>query len=146
MKAGIAGLGFALFGLWMLVFAVRSQRRFGASRDWPTVDGVIESSEVTRFTGQVSRSVLFVKYNYTLDGEAKTGSRLALYTVAKREEVEALAERFPVGAEVPVYVEPSSTKGRSGKKRETVLVPGPPPKNLTAASSSPVWRYWSARP
>lgn len=120
MKAGIGGIVLALFGLWMLAGAVKSYRRFGASRDWPAVPGVIKQSEVSRFTGQVSRHALFVTYTYEVQGQSREGSRVALYTLARKDEVEPLAERFAAGVEVPVYVEPG--KG----KREAVLVPGPP--------------------
>ncbi|MEM7625575.1 MAG: DUF3592 domain-containing protein [Planctomycetota bacterium] len=121
MKAGIAGILLAGFGLWMLVFAARSYRRFGESQKWPTVPGTIESSEVVRYSATSSRHDFLVRYSYDADGQRRTGSRVALYTVSGRDEAEALAARFPVGSEVPVYVEPAEAGAG-----EAVLVPGPP--------------------
>lgn len=128
MKAGIAGIVFALLGGWMLVFALRSKRKFNASLAWPTAKGVILTSEVARFTGQASRSALFVTYAYEFHGQKLTGNRLALYTVADRSEVEALSALFAEGAEVEVYVEPRSGKDSEDETHEAVLIPGPPDK------------------
>ncbi|MEO0514353.1 MAG: DUF3592 domain-containing protein [Planctomycetota bacterium] len=123
MKAGLGGIAFALLGLWLLVFAIRSMRRYRASVAWPAVPGVIESSELVPFRATASSWTLLLRYAYELDGEACTGERLALYTIADRTELEALAKRFAVDETVEVYVEPAAGAGR---RREAVLIPGPP--------------------
>ena len=72
---------------------------------WREVSGVITKSEV-EFRGEDYRPV--VEYTYVVDGVTYKGDTVArgLITFNWRGPASRVVESFPVGATVPVYVDP----------------------------------------
>ncbi len=88
-----------------------SQRKLNGAmnalaRSWPAVTGTIRSSTTERRT--TVWAVLWaldVRYDYTADGRAHSGTRLAFAPrfVADRDLILRLAEKYPAGATVSVH-------------------------------------------
>lgn len=105
------GTGLLVFfaGLWQL-------RRIAASPSWPTVKGEITHAAITEGSEHCGAHV---KYAYVVKGEKLEGSSISHYDVFYNDRDYALAvlERFPVGRQVQVYVNPDDPA-------ETFLEPG----------------------
>ncbi|HZI10630.1 MAG TPA: DUF3592 domain-containing protein [Myxococcus sp.] len=94
--------------------------RQARSADWPSVPGTILRSEVETSRGSKSTTYgLKVLYAWSVGGERYEGTRYHVnaWRSGDRAHGEALVERFPAGATVPVYYLPE-------KPSEAVLMPG----------------------
>ncbi|QPH52534.1 DUF3592 domain-containing protein [Pontivivens ytuae] len=108
----------ALGGVALGVSSLRTRRRAESARGWPIVPGRITRSEVyVKRRGQPNEVRLRMEYDYTVDGVAQQGDRATFFHEFQNDRVEALVDRFPVGAEVAVHVDPTNPGN-------TVLVPG----------------------
>lgn len=101
-------------GVLIALFHHRKQQE---SRDWEATPGVIEYSHIrydgktrTEVNGQTfSRSDYDwdLRYRYTVNGHEYTGTRYHYGLMPdSREALRVMAEDFPTGAEVTVYVNP----------------------------------------
>ncbi|MDG9924616.1 MULTISPECIES: DUF3592 domain-containing protein [unclassified Pseudomonas] len=100
-----------VFGV-MMYFAIQQALEMGDSREWPTVEGVITESHITRTTEQRS-SVRYeyevrVQYSYNVDGVGYTSDRLRIRRTRYSWETNAQRElaEYPVGQRVRVYYNP----------------------------------------
>lgn len=96
-----------------------------ASTQWPTALGLITDSRVAPVNeANDGHSVMRewrvdVSYTYTVNGQVYKNNRIRALLPRFSTEADALAvqQRFPVGAQVPVYHDPARPKS-------SVLIPG----------------------
>lgn len=84
-----------------------------ASAAWPSVDGVVERSEVTTHRGHEKQTMYSpeVAYRYNVDGKDFQGSMVAFggdFSSNNSSHAYAVTEQYPVGKEVSVYYEPDA--------------------------------------
>lgn len=116
MLIGVGAL-VALFGLFFFL-GWRAKSRNTAALNWPSVDGEIVRSEVqskwtTDGQGQaVYRHRPIIAYAYSVGGQAYSGKRIDFYGNPGYTEAKAraLCDKFPSGARVPIYYNPSNPK------------------------------------
>ena len=117
----IIGTGFALFGIYMLRYAVRNFQKSIASQEWPTTPGRIVDIHLwgTRNIGgeMIAGEYLNVKYEYEVQQNSYIGTSPSFYTLVYPETTN-FAKNNPEGSIVTVYY-------NSEKPVESVLVPGP---------------------
>jgi hypothetical protein len=114
-----------LIGVLAIWIGVADWRRADTSADWPSVEGMITRSAVGREEsggGGRPRSVTYVArvaYAYAVDGIRHEGRRISYghYDSAEEADADAVAGRYPVGAQVKVHYMP-------GHPGESVLEPG----------------------
>jgi uncharacterized membrane protein YqaE (UPF0057 family) len=107
---------FAILGAMMFPFAAFyyargrwNQARALASEAWPTVPGVIETSNVEQ---RLTRSGIFYKlalsYRYEVDGNGYDGdtAEFGPPRVTAQDLIEELAQKYPAGAKVTVHYDP----------------------------------------
>ncbi len=98
--------GMALASLWLLVLTSRTIAEYTAaarSKEWPSVEGVIESSYVPRQPGVRVR--LYVSYRYEVNGKRYRNKRVQFGSIDGVFAAAEQSKRFPAGAVVPVYHE-----------------------------------------
>lgn len=110
----LVGLGLTYWG-WNILQDAR------ASESWPTADGVVIRSEVTRSTdaeGSDSYSPE-ITYAYTVNNEqlANKTIKFGENSYSNRRKAEEIANSYPVGRNVTVYYDPE-------KPDKSVLEPG----------------------
>jgi hypothetical protein len=110
---GVFALVFSGFGLLMLLVYVSARMRLAASQNWPSVQGRIDESRVTRLTstsqGHTTSSYApEVKYTYSVMGTAYQGSHIGFGVSMSglHPNVEKVVARFPAGETRPVYYNP----------------------------------------
>jgi hypothetical protein len=100
-------------GAWNLVRSVRCE-------SWPTVAGVILSSQMERQRGHKGGATYSasIDYDYVVAGTHYDGTRVAFGSMsASAAYAQAILHRFPVGKKMPVYYSP-------GDPQDAVLEPG----------------------
>lgn len=104
------------FGVFLVVFSLRSKKRAGDSQSWPSTTGRISSASIKESTStddDGSVSVAFypaVEYNYQVNDVRYTGRRLSFGGIqarSSRKPAMAALERYPEDAEVTVYYNPA---------------------------------------
>jgi hypothetical protein len=111
---GVFALGFAGFGLVMLLVSISGRMRAAASQNWPSVEGHIDASHVHRIltSGRSSYTSYApeVKYTYSVMGNAYQGSRIGFGVTVSGLESSAkqMVARFPTGATRTVYYNPQN--------------------------------------
>jgi hypothetical protein len=113
-------IGAVVAGLAILMWRGYQDRK--ASPQWPSVMGRVTRSKVTPQNQMDPHSrewQVEVNYTYTVNGLPFKGNRIRALLPRLDSEAEALAiqQRFPEGAEVPVYYDP-------GKPQSSVLISG----------------------
>jgi hypothetical protein len=113
----VIAIGLALAG-------VRESRRSEASKNWPTVQGTVVSSDVRphqnvgRYSRHIESFVVNVQYSYSVKGQQLYGKQIGMGDLPmQRGEAESKAARFSLGSTHPVYYDPSDPAF-------AVLVPG----------------------
>ncbi len=105
--ASIVGACFFALGVYVLVWTRSRARLTKEASSWPRVVGVIVESRVTRARPQVDGSdVLSFLYRYEVAGVHYSGRAIDLFELESRitvEEMENLAEAYPVGRRVDVH-------------------------------------------
>lgn len=103
---------FAVAGLCLVIgFAGRlhSRRRAVVVAGWPTVDGVVTSTDVVDASSSGPRYLPWITYNYEVAGTAYEGDRLRLggrvMFQSRAKALDYLA-RFPSHGRVKVYYDP----------------------------------------
>ena len=119
-------LGFAFVAMFGSGF-VQSLR----SRSWIRVRGRITSAGVSKQTSSDGPSsfVPAVRYQYQVEGRLLSGERIGFIDIGARHPgvAEKVLARYPVGAEVDVYVDPL-------RPTRSVLTPGVSWGSLYAAA------------
>lgn len=110
----ITGASLAIVGGIMLPVALFELGSASATRDWPTVPGIVEVSgvrEVTSGSGRLGVDRVHlpdVRYRYTVNGRDFRGQ---VVQAGKGPDdlasARQTAARYPVGASVPVHVDPA---------------------------------------
>lgn len=106
----------SLAGLFLTYFATNNAIDAYATKSWPTTEGTIIVSEVTRS----SRYVPHIVYAYTVDDMDYSSEKIGLtnYAQYKREsDAKVEADKFPVNTKVTVYFNPTNAG-------EAILKPG----------------------
>lgn len=102
---GIVGGALTIFlGIPMVMNALES-------KGWPSVEGIITVSEFTTNRDRDDGSVTYgasVAYDYTINGISYTGSNVHFgqYGTSDPSYGRGIVNRYPVGAQVPVYYNP----------------------------------------
>ncbi|EAR08200.1 DUF3592 domain-containing protein [Reinekea blandensis] len=119
----LVGCAFALFGVYFFGVGVRHFRQAQRSRQWPVLEGRIESSWLwgrRMIDGEMKPAEhLDVTYSFDYGGQSWQSQRIAFYTLVYPETWQ-LAEQFSENAAVSVSVNPHQPE-------ESVLIPGPRP-------------------
>jgi hypothetical protein len=98
-----ASVGLSLWGLSLMIWGM-------ASRHWPCTQGEIIESEIRDYNEPSNYGYTFhVKYRFSAHGTTHVGTRIqyGLGSYLTKEAADALAERFAVGALIPVYHHPT---------------------------------------
>lgn len=113
-------LGFLLFCIYMLRYALINHREANASNHWETTTGKLTESQLwgkRRIDGEmVDSENLSVKYQYDVNGKTFTGSRATFYTLHYPETVD-FSKRYPKGSTVSIFYNPQNPS-------ESVIIPG----------------------
>lgn len=106
---------FAAAILALLVFAVVvKMRETQRAKNWQTASGKITRSEVRALKkndidGKENvRSVPAIAYEYNVKGKRYQGERINLAEIIPESDIEPLLARYPLGAQVTVYYDPSN--------------------------------------
>ena len=99
------------FGTFLYARSGWDQARARASRTWPTVSGLVQSSKIERRLTGLPMLVykLALSYSYHVAGNAYEGDTVQFGPkyVKARAMIEALAEKYPPGVAVTVHYDPS---------------------------------------
>ncbi len=122
MWVSLVPLALILWGAVSIVQSRREARVAAASQHWPRVAGTVIAAAVKPVAVQGSDPVydLDLRYRYAVAGQEFEASRLRFGPTPRangREEIEALARRFPAGSAVQVAYDP-------GAPQQAVLQPG----------------------
>jgi len=116
----IAGIAFALFGIYMLIHAMTGYRKALASSSWPSVNGILTDVRLwglRRIDGEMKDvEKLIVEYDYEVSGQKYTGRSPTFYTLVYPETLE-FAQRHPAGSNIKVHYNPEDPS-------ESVLITG----------------------
>lgn len=126
------GAGFAVVGLFALVWTWRGVRRAEASSCWPGVEARIVSSRVevkresgseVEYGGRITYYYPEVEYEYDFQGLTYRSAKILFVNVNYgREEAYATVARYPAGGKAVAYVDPANPRlavlepGLAGKK------------------------------
>jgi len=108
-------LGAMLFPCAAFLYAQGEWNRVQAraSRAWPTVPGVVQESRIdhkqTQYT-RLHRLVLRYRYEVGRDGYDGDMAEFGPSWVRAKDSIEALAQKYPVGAKVTVHYDPNDPK------------------------------------
>lgn len=106
----------SLAGLALTYFATNNAIDAHSTKSWPTTEGTIITSEVTRS----SRYVPHIVYAYTLDTVEYISDKVGLTNYAQykiESDAKVEADKYPVNTKVTVYYNPN-------KVDEAILKPG----------------------
>jgi hypothetical protein len=113
--ATLLGLTAAVMIGVLILAVVVKMREVKAARTWQTARGKITRSEVrakkvndTNRRGQKTVNYPAVTYEFSIKGRRYTGERISLAEIIPESEIEPTLERYPLGAEVTVYYNPSN--------------------------------------
>lgn len=118
LKFAIAGLALAA-ALAFIALHYRRRRLAGRAASWPSVTGTVTSARTARRWGLGNGIwiaglwyVPEIAYRYEIDGRAYTGRKITLADTGypKVRGAREVIDRYPVGASVPVYYDPSKHK------------------------------------
>ncbi|HWB76548.1 MAG TPA: DUF3592 domain-containing protein [Nannocystaceae bacterium] len=109
IPAGLAAVCLLFGGIMYFVGAALSDRA-EATKSWPSTEGIIVSNAMTSVpvrdakSGQwYQRQERNLAYDYVVDGRTYTGHVLGFGDLPEMD----IEQRFPPGAKVPVYYDPS---------------------------------------
>jgi hypothetical protein len=114
---GIFILGFAAAGVFLIYQTIRSRQKAEASQDWPATAGQITEARVSRHTstdsdGDTSEHYSpIVRFRYQVASQEYEGSKIAFgfqQSFGSHAKAQSALARFPVGAQVSVYYDPSN--------------------------------------
>lgn len=106
----------SIAGLFLSIYATNNSINAFKSKNWPTTEGTIISSEV----GRESRYVPKVKYIYMVDSTEFVSEMIRLTRPGQyksKDDAAMVAAKYPVDSKVKVYYNPN-------KLDEAILDPG----------------------
>jgi hypothetical protein len=112
---GIFVLILLAFGIYLVVFSIRSKKKTEESQNWPSTTGTVTLAEVKRSVNRDedgNESYAYfpkVEYSYQVGGETLTGNRLAFGGVLAQSNpapAQKTLERYPLDGQVTVYYDP----------------------------------------
>jgi len=117
--SGLALL-FGLGGLIVLAVGVSIWLSGEATRKWNTVPGEVLASRMIEVAGTTGVYSVEIRYRYQVNGSPYTGDRITLDDTSTTNlgEMYHLAEKYPVGSTVQVFIDPNQVDS-------ALLVPGP---------------------
>lgn len=96
------------FGLLLMGFAGWSARMNAKAADWPEARGRILRSELRLNSESDNGDAVHIEYAYEVAGASYRGNTVTYAGMSNdRETKQALVDRYPVGREVTVYVDPA---------------------------------------
>ncbi len=107
---------FLFAGLWLVGSALRDFLMERASKHWPAIQGEIVSAAIregiSTKQGRTERYYLpKIEYAYAVNGKRYTANRIDFggegAALPSREEADVVTHKYPVGARVQVYYNPS---------------------------------------
>ncbi|MDP3792723.1 MAG: DUF3592 domain-containing protein [bacterium] len=107
---------FAVVGIALTIFwGIPTARNAMESKNWPSTDGRITISDVSKNYDSEDDSVTYgakVTYNYTVNGMIYMGGTVAFgdYSSSDPSHAGGIVSRYPVGKSVKVYYDPSDPK------------------------------------
>lgn len=107
------GLLLSLFlGIGMITTGLRNARSSRLARSWPTTQGLITHSGITK-EQQENDSILYtadVRYRYTVGGTQYNGSKLRFdsWTTSDMERATKEAARYPAQSNIAVHYDPAN--------------------------------------
>jgi Protein of unknown function (DUF3592) len=131
LLGGIVALGGAIYFLFVRLGECRSAE---ASVKWPSAPGQITASSTKKFGLWRPAFVPFVAYAFQANGHDQTGKRIAYRVIASRDEkeVDAIAQKYPVGAKVKVTYNPADPQ-------DSALEPGT--EGTKVLTSDVIWFF-----
>ena len=131
---GLILLIFGAAGVYLIVQSNKSKKLAGASLSWPSAPGTILSSSVLETTSAdedvAATYSAAIQYRYEVMGVPYEGSRqyFGAKTSGGRKGAQQTVERYPAGAQVPVYYNPANHADavleRQAKSATALLVLG----------------------
>lgn len=124
ITGAVAGLAILLFAVPAMYSFLESRRdRVPDTREWPTAAGWITRSEFTSFDGDATLTLV---YNYIIDGEEFSSSRLRRYHYIKSDaerkmstsSAKSYVDRYPVGTEMAIHYDPEDPRRAVLETRE----------------------------
>lgn len=101
-----------LFGLYFMAVGTWDAVRAVSSSSWPIASGVVTRSEIEfqddPRIGKPGSHRPSVDYEYLVDGQRYTSSRIRVVTVgtSRRSDAESVLQDYPVGSPVSVHYHP----------------------------------------
>lgn len=127
----LVSLGFVIFCLYILGYAIANYRKANASEFWETTTGKLVELQLwgkRRVDGaMLDCENLSVKYQYEVNGKSFVGNRAVLYTLHYPETVD-FAKRHPQGSTISIFYNPKNPE-------ESVILPGLHPQK----PNSEIW-------
>ena len=106
-KSGILLIILAsLAGLFLSIYATNSAVNAYKSKSWPTVEGIITSSEVARH----SKYVPEIRYSYMIDSVEFSSEKISLSPTAQykyKDDAAKITDKYPANTKVKVYYDPN---------------------------------------
>jgi hypothetical protein len=112
-QAQIIGALLILVGAVIGIHSVRTSRKVQAAQMWPSVTGLVTSSEVELSRGKNRTYRAKIRYTYRVAGYEFTGRRCALggeLNTSNRGRAEARCAKYPAGSAPQVYYDPANPK------------------------------------
>jgi energy-coupling factor transporter transmembrane protein EcfT len=115
---------FTAIGILIALFSYNAYETSAESKDWPTVEGVIVTSEIeqqTSTSGEGSNKKTTVNsypkiaYRYQVDGQDHESTKISFFSASGNAN--QIVSRYPKGKTIRVYYNPA-------KSQQAVLVPG----------------------
>lgn len=99
----------ALFSLLAFTSSVMDAIKASTASTWPTVDGVVVSSQVQRGCKNLAYYLPFVTYRYTVERQEYVGRRIAFgaNTCSSESDATKITNAYPEGKTVQVHFDPS---------------------------------------
>lgn len=95
----LTGLVATIYG-WIIIAKARK------TKTWPSVEGIIEES---RLTSEENDLLPYVEFSYTVDGRSlRRAQEFPKDLVPGEEFRKTFVEKYPRGARVPVYYDPTA--------------------------------------
>lgn len=122
-------LPFLIIGACVLFFGFRSMGRAKASLEWPSVNGVVASSEIDKKRGDNGTTYSAeILYDYEVGGVTYSSNRVGYGDFGSSDPSWArkVVNRYPQGKEVTVYYmpdKPEESTLEKGVHKKTYLLP-----------------------
>jgi hypothetical protein len=129
--AGVVSVGGAIYFMFVRWGECRSG---AASLKWPDTPGQITASSVRKFGLWRPVFAPFVEYAFKANGHDQTGKRIAYRVITSRDEKEmqALAQKYAVGAKVKVTYDPADPQNSA---------PEPGPEGTKVLTYDVIWFF-----